>query len=689
MSLRVRPITLGLRRIVMRGTGTGRRIVIRSAATSEGGPAISERRLLPNTVGTPGQTVVVNEAGTAVEYVDAAPRPVDVTFVLVEPGLAFDPTTDPVQLVGAAYLFQGTEPSGDPDEGWEPWEHTGLWQGTSTVSNPSSVMTRLPHELRSGDSFHSHAMINLKELVDPPAGRSYPPYGTDTTTSRIAFINSIVVGEEQVASVDNPKFILLDEQSQPGFVQGQWKPRVITEDDEVGWLDKVIYADTSGGDISLDAAQLDDEPDSFRHVGRLLVVKNTGSGVLTITNIGTVAPLGEGESAWLHVTESAVEVIAAVSAGGGGGSGDVVGPASSTDGRPALFDGTTGKLLKVGGVNTPDGLLRLNEFGVAPPTTLPSDLVRTSELTTAVDAKVADAINDGTTTVAPSQNAVYDALATKADLASPALTGDPTAPTQAPGNNSTRLATTAYVQAEAVPKSTVTTKGDLIVGTGAGTVTRRAAGANGTMMVPDSTQTDGFKSTPIGVHNTPAASYYLPEGALIDTWYGVGALSSNAANSSQVILEQIYDVGAPGFACSSITVWCHAENAGAGAAMVMALYEITGPLTRSLISSAGSVSITSTGSKTSTFTAVAVPRKFAVQFALINIDTAGANPTFGLVAASPSFAPHAANRIVHGNNAPTYRLGQYWAGGSSMAWPASPTMIDVTGKLLMATVGVA
>jgi hypothetical protein len=30
----------------------------------------------------------------------------------------------------------------------------------------------------------------------------------------------------------------------------------------------------------------------------------------------------------------------------GGGSGDVVGPASSTDGRAALFDGTTGKLLK-------------------------------------------------------------------------------------------------------------------------------------------------------------------------------------------------------------------------------------------------------------------------------------------------------------------------------------------------------
>lgn len=34
---------------------------------------------------------------------------------------------------------------------------------------------------------------------------------------------------------------------------------------------------------------------------------------------------------------------------GGGGSGDVVGPGSATDGALALFDGTTGKLVKDGG----------------------------------------------------------------------------------------------------------------------------------------------------------------------------------------------------------------------------------------------------------------------------------------------------------------------------------------------------
>ena len=60
---------------------------------------------------------------------------------------------------------------------------------------------------------------------------------------------------------------------------------------------------------------------------------------------------------------------------------------------------------------------------------------------------VADAINDGTTTVAPSQNAVFDALALKAPIASPALTGTPTAPTATAGTNTTQIATTAFVQA--------------------------------------------------------------------------------------------------------------------------------------------------------------------------------------------------------------------------------------------------
>jgi hypothetical protein len=42
-------------------------------------------------------------------------------------------------------------------------------------------------------------------------------------------------------------------------------------------------------------------------------------------------------------------------------------------------------------------------------------------------------------------NAIQTAVATKADLASPAFTGNPTAATQTAGNSSTRLATTSFV----------------------------------------------------------------------------------------------------------------------------------------------------------------------------------------------------------------------------------------------------
>jgi len=61
------------------------------------------------------------------------------------------------------------------------------------------------------------------------------------------------------------------------------------------------------------------------------------------------------------------------------------------------------------------------------------------------DAKVADAINNGTTAIAPSQNAVFDALALKANIAGPTFTGVPAAPTASAGTNTTQLATTAFV----------------------------------------------------------------------------------------------------------------------------------------------------------------------------------------------------------------------------------------------------
>jgi hypothetical protein len=72
-------------------------------------------------------------------------------------------------------------------------------------------------------------------------------------------------------------------------------------------------------------------------------------------------------------------------------------------------------------------------------------IAKTSGLQTAIDGKVADAINDATTTVAPSQNAVFDALALKANLAAPTFTGDAKAVTATAGDNDVSIATTAFV----------------------------------------------------------------------------------------------------------------------------------------------------------------------------------------------------------------------------------------------------
>lgn len=71
----------------------------------------------------------------------------------------------------------------------------------------------------------------------------------------------------------------------------------------------------------------------------------------------------------------------------------------------------------------------------------------------AVDFASKDALTTGNplklikgTEINDELNAIQTAVATKADLASPAFTGNPTSATQAFGNNTTRLATTAFVQ---------------------------------------------------------------------------------------------------------------------------------------------------------------------------------------------------------------------------------------------------
>lgn len=104
-----------------------------------------------------------------------------------------------------------------------------------------------------------------------------------------------------------------------------------------------------------------------------------------------------------------------------------------------------------------DGVATLDGSGTVPDAQIPATITRDTELTAAVSAAVAAVINGAPgamDTLKELADALGDdpnyattitnALALKAPLASPALTGNPTAPTQSAGDNTTKLATTAF-----------------------------------------------------------------------------------------------------------------------------------------------------------------------------------------------------------------------------------------------------
>lgn len=118
-------------------------------------------------------------------------------------------------------------------------------------------------------------------------------------------------------------------------------------------------------------------------------------------------------------------------------------------------------------------------------------------------------------TAKPVSTAQQTALDLKANLASPALTGNPTAPTQTAADNSTKLATTAYVDTAdglLIPKSIVDAAGDLITATADNTPARLAKGTALQVLRVNSGATALEWATPSGgaaarqVHMNPLAT---------------------------------------------------------------------------------------------------------------------------------------------------------------------------------------
>lgn len=176
------------------------------------------------------------------------------------------------------------------------------------------------------------------------------------------------------------------------------------------------------------------------------VVHDTGNetvdGVKTFTSDPIIPDEAYNATTWNGSLEPATKnaIRDKIETMGGGGSGDVVGPASATDNAVARFDTTTGKLIQnsgasvddsgnitatnLSGTNTGDQTLPVKATGAEVNTgTDDAKFVTPKAMEDSLyakeayaDAKVADAINDGTTTIAPSQNAVFDALALKQPL---------------------------------------------------------------------------------------------------------------------------------------------------------------------------------------------------------------------------------------------------------------------------------
>jgi hypothetical protein len=169
-----------------------------------------------------------------------------------------------------------------------------------------------------------------------------------------------------------------------------------------------------------------------------------------------------------------------------GGSGDVVGPASATNGAFALFDTTTGKLLKNGSV--PGGAATLN-VGTSAGTVAAGDDSRFTNARTPT-AHASTHVTGGADAI-QSATAAQNGLATSTQI------------TKLDGIEAGADVTDAtnVSAAGAVMKTLADAKGDLFVATAADTVTRLPIGvSNGQVLTVDSAETTGVKWV------TPASS---------------------------------------------------------------------------------------------------------------------------------------------------------------------------------------
>ena len=237
--------------------------------------------------------------------------------------------------------------------------------------------------------------------------------------------------------------------------------------------------------------------------GKTIHINNVGSTAFTLLS-KTIEP---GTGILLRWTGSAWNISGVGNATGGGGAGDIEGVTAGigltgggTSGTVTLNADTSSVLATISDVSIVQTDLNAHKANTSNPHSVTksqvglSNVDNTSDLSkpistatqTALNAKE-NSITSGTTSQywrgdktfqtldknavglgnvdntsdanKPLSSAATTALNLKANLSSPALTGTPTAPTQSPGDNSTKIATTQYVDAAA---GTITTVGNII-----------------------------------------------------------------------------------------------------------------------------------------------------------------------------------------------------------------------------------
>jgi hypothetical protein len=106
------------------------------------------------------------------------------------------------------------------------------------------------------------------------------------------------------------------------------------------------------------------------------------------------------------------------------------------------------------------------------------------------------------------------------------------------GDDATFFTTGTATADAAVPKSTVTAKGDLIVGTASGVVARQGVGTDGYVLTADSTLTNGIKwsATSAGYSAPTLGSTVIPSGTTVTTIAGL-TLTSPTINDPKLNLS--------------------------------------------------------------------------------------------------------------------------------------------------------